>query len=70
MNHMTKIVNGMLAFLIAFTVAVLWIVAHDHPEPSTLIAMVFGFCSVEGGLMAWIKNTNTKHKKGEKKNEI
>lgn len=66
MNHMTTIVNAMLVFLVLFCAAVIWLVAHDHAEPSTLIASVFGFCAAEGGLMAWIKNTNTKHKKGEK----
>ncbi len=67
MDHMTKIVNGLLIFLVLFTIAILYLVAHDHAEPSTLIASVFGFCGIEGGLMAWIKTTKTK--KGVKKND-
>lgn len=67
MDHMTKIVNGILIFLVLFTITILYLVAHDHAEPSTLIMSVFGFCGVEGGLMAWIKNTKTK--KGVKKND-
>lgn len=67
MDHMSKIVNWLLIFLTLFTIAILYLVAHDHAEPSTLIMSVFGFCGVEGGLMAWIKTTKTK--KGVKKND-
>ncbi len=65
MDHMSKIVNGMLIFLALFTIAVLYLVFKDHTEPSALIMSVFGFCGVEGGLMAWIKNAKRKAEKGE-----
>ena len=65
MKYNKLIVTCMLVFLILFTISCLIIVATVQYEPSTLITSVFGFCGIEGGLLAWIKNTDTKTKKGD-----
>lgn len=54
------------AFLTYFTLRVLDIAEKGFAEPSTLIVSVFGFCSIEGGILGFIKNLK---EKGENKNE-
>jgi hypothetical protein len=61
-NYMKKILTGMFIFLVLFTCACLFIAYKTESEPKTLITCVFAFCSVEGGLSAWIKNCKDKRK--------
>lgn len=67
MKYSKKVLNYMLIILMLFVIGVLIVFWHTGSEPSTLVASVFAFCGVEGGLMAWIKTT--KVRKGENKNE-
>jgi heme A synthase len=67
-NFMKRVLTGMFIFLILFTIACLFVQYKTSTEPSTLITSVFLFCSVEGGLGAWIKVT--KEKKTKKKKEV
>lgn len=57
-----KVVKGMFVFLVLFVVAVLVVFWHTSAEPSALVASVFAFCSIEGGILGLIKVT--KEKKG------
>jgi hypothetical protein len=50
----------MLIFLIIFVQECLYITLKTGTEPATIAALVFGFCGVEGGLMAWIKTVKVK----------
>jgi flagellar basal body-associated protein FliL len=59
----------MLIFLIVFTAMCLFINYKTGYEPSTLITAVFSFCSIEGGIMGFIKVFEPKESE-EKKNEI
>lgn len=58
---MKAILTIMLIFLLVFTSACLFITYKTGYEPSALIASVFAFCSVEGGLMAWIRTSKNKY---------
>lgn len=62
-KYSKAVVTGMLIFLAIFTGVTLYLGFVHQYEQSTLITAVFGFCGLEGGLLAWIKNTDTK--KGE-----
>ena len=53
MRYSKVVLTIMLAFLLTYTIGV---------EPSTLTACVYGFCGVEGGLMAWLKVVERKNK--------
>lgn len=50
-----RIIIMMLIFLLLFTIACLVVNATTGNEPSTLITAVFAFCSVEGGIMGFIR---------------
>lgn len=62
-SYMKIVMTLMFAFLLLFVCACLYITYKTSSEPSTLIASVFAFCTVEGGLGAWIKTTKVKNKK-------
>ena len=55
MKYSKVIISAMMLFLMVFVGVVLWEFKITGMEPSTLIVAVFGFCGVEGGLLAWIK---------------
>lgn len=55
----------MLVFLLIFTVVNMVMGFTSQYEPSTLVGCVFAFCSIEGGMLAWIKIFEKKDK-GEK----
>ena len=63
MKTSNKIIWGMLTFLVLFSLAILVVFWHTSAEPSTLVASVFAFCSIEGGILGVIKVAKTK--KGE-----
>lgn len=66
-GYMKIILTVMFLFLFLFTCACLYITYKTSSEPSTLIASVFAFCSIEGGLSAWIKTVKeTKKSKSNK----
>lgn len=54
-------------FLLAYVVANLLLFYKTGAEPSTLTTCVFAFCSIEGGLLGWIKTSKerTNKKAGE-----
>jgi hypothetical protein len=62
-QYMKRVITGMLIFLFIFSQEVIFIMWKTGSEPSTLIASIFGFCGVEGGLMAWIKKLKIKRSK-------
>ena len=61
-GYMKIVLTLMFTFLFVFTCACLFINYKTGNEPSALIAAVFSFCTVEGGLGAWIKITKVKKK--------
>ena len=67
-GFMKKVLTGMFIFLVLFVIACLLIQYTTSTEPSTLITAVFAFCTVEGGLGAWIKITKEKETKKEVSN--
>lgn len=68
-SYMKVFLTIMFCFLFIFTCACLYISYKTSQEPSALIAAVFGFCTVEGGLGAWIKTTKVKNKSNNKENK-
>ena len=63
MKFSKQVIKGMFVFLVLFVIAILVVFWHTNAEPSTLVASVFAFCSVEGGILGLIKIY--KGKKGE-----
>ncbi|MDR3313299.1 MAG: hypothetical protein LBS96_02450 [Oscillospiraceae bacterium] len=57
-SFMVLVLTGILA---AFTAACLALAFKDKTVPEYLIISVFGFCTGECGLMAWIKTSKVKH---------
>ena len=57
------IIVYVLVYAAAFTAACTVIYAIKGDEPVTLITAVFAFLGSEAGLLAWIKNTDTKQKR-------
>jgi hypothetical protein len=64
-KYIKSILAGMFIFLIIFTFACLYITYKTGNEPTTLITCEFAFCSIEGGLSAWIRTTKEKKKGSE-----
>lgn len=60
-----KLLVCMFLFLLLFIIAVLFLFYKTSAEPSTLIMSVFGFCSLEGGILGWIKTNESKNEKIE-----
>lgn len=57
------IVVYVLIYAAIFTAACLFLYFLKGDEPITLITAVFAFLGSEAGLLAWIKNTDTKQKR-------
>lgn len=57
----------MLASVLIFTIIMIIVFCAKDAVPDELIIAFFAFWGVEGGAMAWIKNTDTKHQKKKKK---
>ena len=53
--YLKVVLTSMFVVLLLYTAASLYVTYKTGVEPSTLNASVFAFCSVEGGLGAWIK---------------
>lgn len=68
-NYTKVILTGMFIYLILFTIACLFITYKTESEPTTLITCVFAFCSIEGGMSAWIRTTKEKKKRIPKEDE-
>lgn len=62
-QFMNRIVILMILAAFIFTVVIIYVFMRTGSEPSTLIENVFGFLSVEGGAMAFIKSVKTVAKK-------
>lgn len=63
---MRAIVNGLLIFLLLYTVAVLVVfVLTDGQEPAVLTGSVFAAATGEFGLLAWLKRHKSKDDRGE-----
>lgn len=56
MGVMDRILVLLGIFLLTFTIAMIWVFLVCGSIPDTLVAGVYGACSVEGGIMGWIKN--------------
>lgn len=69
MKFSKALVVCIMCFLLVFTVANTVLGYLTGYEPDTLINCVFAFCSVEGGLLAWIKHFKTSKAKRSKKDE-
>lgn len=57
------IIVYVLIYAALFTAACLAVYFFKGDEPITLITAVFAFLGSEAGLLAWIKNTDTKQKR-------
>ena len=57
------IIVYVLIYAAIFTAACLLLYFLKGDEPITLITAVFAFLGSEAGLLAWIKNTDTKQKR-------
>lgn len=57
MGAMDKILIVLGVFLLCFIVAMVVIFIKKDSIPDTLVQCVFGACSLEGGVMGWIKTT-------------
>ena len=53
---MDRILVVLGLFLLVFTITMIIVFLICGSVPDTLVAGVFGACSVEGGIMGWIKN--------------
>lgn len=69
MRYSKVVLTIMLAFLLIYTIYNTYKFYTIGAEPSTLTACVYGFCGVEGGLMAWLKVVERKNK-GEDDNNV
>lgn len=69
MNFSKKIVISIFIILTLFTIANIIIFVVTGSEPETLIDKVFGFFAVEGGALALIKMSKTKHQKDKNESE-
>ena len=57
----------MLLSVLIFTIVMIIVFCAKDAVPDELIIAFFAFWGVEGGAMAWIKNTDTKHQKKKSK---
>lgn len=55
MKNRTKFVIATCLFIVAYTVAVLFLSAHDHSVPDSLTMTVIPACTAELGLLFGIK---------------
>lgn len=53
---MDRILVFLGLFLLVFTITMIIVFLICGSIPDTLVAGVYGACSVEGGIMGWIKN--------------
>jgi hypothetical protein len=68
-SYMKIVMTLMFVFLFLFVCSCLFINFKTGNEPSALITAVFAFCTVEGGLGAWIKTTKVKNTTSKKEIE-
>ena len=59
----------MLFSVLIFTIVMIIVFCAKDAVPDELIIAFFAFWGVEGGAMAWIKNTDTKHQRKKKKSK-
>lgn len=57
-------------FLIVYVAISLFLFYKTGAEPSTLTTCVFAFCSIEGGLLGWIKTSKSKSNKRSREDDI
>ena len=69
MRYSKVVLTIMLAFLLLYTIYNTFKFYTIGVEPSTLTACVYGFCGVEGGLMAWLKVVEHKNNKEDDSND-
>lgn len=60
-----KLLVCMFLFLFIFVVTILLLFYKTTNEPSTLITCVFAFCGLEGGILGWIKTSESKESNNE-----
>lgn len=62
MKFSQKALCLLAVFIIAFTVAVLWLNHGDHMVSDALIIGVYGLATGECGALAFIRDSDNKHK--------
>lgn len=55
----------MFLFLLLFVIAMCVLFYKIGNEPGTLITCVFAFCGLEGGVLGWIKTSESKNNSKE-----
>lgn len=64
-NFSKGVIVCMLLFLFFYTLANLFIFYKTGAEPSTLTVAIVGFCSAEGGYLAFVKKLKNKEEEKE-----
>lgn len=59
----------MLFSVLIFTIIMIIVFCVKDAVPDELIIAFFAFWGIEGGAMAWIKNTDTKNQRKKKKSK-
>ncbi len=60
-----KLLVCMFLFLLVFVITMCVLFYKTGSEPSTLIGCVFAFCGLEGGVLGWIKTSESKNNSKE-----
>lgn len=58
-----KLLVCMFLFLLLFVITICVLFYRIGNEPGTLITCVFAFCGLEGGVLGWIKTSESKNSK-------
>lgn len=65
-----KLLVCMFLFLLLFIIAMCVLFFIKGNEPGTLISCVFAFCGLEGGVLGWIKTTESKNNKNNESEDF
>lgn len=69
MKFSKKCTALMLLSVLIFTIIMIIVFCAKDAVPDELIIAFFAFWGIEGGAMAWIKNTDTKNQRKKKKSK-
>lgn len=59
------VTTSLLLFLLCYTIYNTYMFYTIGAEPTALTTCVYGFCGVEGGLLAWLKVAERKQDSGK-----
>ena len=62
MKFSQKVLCFVAVFIVAFTVVVLWLNYGDHTVSDVLIGAVFALATGECGALAYVRDSDNKHK--------